>query len=91
MSQYVYIAAFYTASTPITSFIGLRDAVGDSRLSSYTWTVDNTTMSYENFYPGEPGSTPERCVAMVSARDLKWHRWSCDTNAFGLCEIILVS
>ena len=85
------IAGFYDVSSPITVYTGLSDTVGDSSLSSYKWTVDNTAVTYDNFQPGEPGSTAERCVVMHSSYHLKWFRWTCTIATKGLCEANLVS
>ena len=85
------IAAALSGPTGFSSYIGLRDTVGDDKLSSHKWTADNTTMSYNNFNPSEPGSTEEYCVSMDTSSGFQWFDTPCHEAIKGLCEINLVS
>ena len=67
-------------------YIGLEDEVGDNQMSSYKWTVDNSTLTYHNFYRNQPDTVAERCVAISLEDDLEWHDVRCSAGLVALCE-----
>ena len=73
------------------TFIGLKDMVGDNRLSSYRWMADNSKMVYSNFNGAEPGSTVQHCIVLNRDASYRWHDTNCDLNYTSLCEGAYVS
>ena len=67
-------------------YIGLQDVVGDNQLSSYKWTVDNSTLAYNNFVRDEPNVRGKRCIVMRKKDSLKWHDSYYSERRPALCE-----
>ena len=72
-------------------YIGLRDVVGNDRLSSHKWEMDGSTMNYSNFDDNEPDQGFKRCVVIVMNLGEKWHDRYCIVNLPALCEAQPVS
>ena len=61
-------------------------------MSSYKWTLDNATLTYQDFVPpNEPSSASQRCVAMNPASNFKWHDAECHLDFHAVCEAEAVS
>ena len=67
-------------------YIGLRDTVGDNKLSSYEWLVDGSTITFNNFATNKPDYNVELCVFMQKNSGYKWNDGMCDGNNRALCE-----
>ena len=67
-------------------YIGLQDVIGDNQLSSYKWTVDNSTLAYENFDGGEPNTLEQHCTCLRKISSLRWHDIRCSERLAALCE-----
>ena len=72
-------------------YIGLRDTVGDNKLSSYKWLVDGSTIAYNNFAANEPSLNLELCVMMRKNAGYKWVDGMCDPSLRALFETEPVS
>ena len=74
-------------------YIGLKDVVGDDKLTSFKWVGDNSTMTYTNWFSGpwiEPNSVNETCTDMDMSTG-KWNDVFCSLTQGGVCEIAPVS
>ena len=72
-------------------FIGLRDVVGHNRLSDHKWTVDDSVVTYGDWYPAQPSHAGERCIALLVVANLTWNDRSCNTGNGAVCEADPVS
>ena len=72
-------------------YIGLRDTVGDNKLSSYKWLVDDSTITFDNFATNKPDYNAELCVMMRKNAGYKWVDGMCDPSLRALCETEPVS
>ena len=84
-----WFLALITSSDHI--YIGLLDVVGDNQLSSYKWTVDNSTLAYNNFQWNEPNRAAKRCVVLRTKYSFQWDDSRCYENRTALCEASPVS
>ena len=72
-------------------YIGLRDVVGNDRLSSHKWEMDGSMLTYNNFDDNEPDQGFKRCVAIVMKLGEKWQDRDCNVSLMALCEAKPVS
>ena len=68
------------------TWIGLLDTVGNNILSDHIWVMDNSTMTYENFFKNNPGDKTKDCVAMSKRDNQRWHDMGCTERYAALCE-----
>ena len=71
--------AYYT-------YIGLKDVIGDNRLSSYRWMADNSKMVYSDFYQNEPAGIDQHCIILHRYPPHRWHDIDCFKKFPALCE-----
>ena len=65
-----------------TYWIGGTDAAVEG---TFTWTSDNSTLGFVNWYPGEPNnSNNEDCMSVC--RDEHWNDDSCDKSYTYICK-----
>ena len=72
-------------------YIGLRDTVGDNKLSSYKWLVDGSAITFNNFATNQPDYNAELCVFMLKNSGYKWNDGGCNGINRALCETHPVS
>ena len=72
-------------------FIGLRDVIGNNRLSDHKWTVDGSVVTYEDWYTAQPSNPEERCTTLLVHRNLQWNDRSCGSGNGAVCEADPVS
>ena len=72
-------------------YIGLKRKIqNDSYINEFEW-IDSSSLSYENWAPGEPSPWFEPCVEMYSV-DInagKWNDLSCKGHRYALCQQII--
>ena len=66
-------------------WIGLKDMVGDSSISSYKWVRDGSSITYQNWAPGEPWNPNDTCVARYVGG--KWDDVPCTIPFGAICEV----
>ena len=66
-------------------WIGLRDVVGNNKISNYRWLKDGSSLAFANWVKYEPGSSSERCVVQYTSG--LWNDVHCHTRRGAICEL----
>ena len=66
-------------------WIGLKDVVGDNKISSYRWLKDGSSVSFVHWVVGEPYSSAQRCVVQYSTG--RWNDVDCKSLRGAICEL----
>lgn len=66
-------------------WIGAHDFVREGR---FVWEVDNTSLSYTDWYLGEPNNSNNKkdCACLNSDEEYKWNDNSCSKKFYYICD-----
>ena len=74
----------FAVSDPGWHFIGLKDMVGNNKISDHKWIRDGSGLSYQNWAYRQPKYSFERCVKMRI--NGQWDDGSCNACRESVCE-----
>ena len=79
------IVLFAVSEPGAWHYIGLKDMVGNNNISDYKWVHDGSSLTYQNWRPGEPDMGSQLCVAMRGTEG-KWVDGYCSAPMLSICE-----
>ena len=84
-----FFFSFSASQTFFAYYIGLKDVVGDNNISSHKWLRDGSSLTFQNWYTGQPATQSQTCVTQIGIG--QWTDVPCYVSFGSICELINVS